>query len=62
MAGGGWSAAAMGDSRRIPSVEEIWERSAPAMNLQCDLWAWTELPWMAADCREERGGTEMAVW
>jgi hypothetical protein len=57
MEGGGWSAAAMGDSRRIPSAEEIWEQGAPALNLRVEMAVWS-----AGDCRVERGGAEMAVW
>jgi hypothetical protein len=47
----------MGDSRRIPSAEEIWEQGAPALNLRVEMAVWS-----AGDCRVERGGAEMAVW
>jgi hypothetical protein len=30
----------MGDSRRIPSAEEIWERGAPALNLRAEMAVW----------------------
>ena len=48
-----WSTAAMGDSRWIPSAEEIWERGATAMNLRAICGRGQRLPWMAGDCREE---------
>jgi hypothetical protein len=31
----------MGDSRRIPSMEEIWERGTPALNLRAEMAVWS---------------------
>jgi hypothetical protein len=38
----------------------VLERKGGCHESAHDLWARTELPWMAADCREERGARRTA--